>query len=274
MYVPFHISILSMLKRTELLPDTIYVLCKHGNTITLQLSDKKCTCRTQTFLKNRDREPFLSGLPAGLAAGLVAADWTVRVPVSVCADSGCSVAAPCPVTLTWTGMKVIPPLSLAIPAEVRVSFNLKLRFTCHSSAQCFQHLTLHRYGDRLPVVGGDCSSRHGDHSLPSWDGRDQAGLTRLGHVGRCCTGGAGGAGGGDPGVAIHWVDEQTTASRAGGGGAVTVQQGGGGGGHACVGGVIHILIYFHKVVFKILKDVLQNKVKNQQDIKTNVFVLN
>lgn len=39
--------------------------------------------RTRTFLKNRDSEPFLSRLLAGLAAGLVTADWTVRVPVRV-----------------------------------------------------------------------------------------------------------------------------------------------------------------------------------------------
>lgn len=75
-----------------------------------------------TFLKNSDTEPFLSVPPAaGLAgfASLLAADWTARVPLRVCADSGCSVAPPPPVTLTWTGKKVMPPVSLAIPAEVR-----------------------------------------------------------------------------------------------------------------------------------------------------------
>lgn len=141
---------------------------------------------------------------------------------------------------------MIPPLSLAIPAEVRVSFNHLLRLICHRSAQWFQLLTLHRYGDRLPIVGGDCGSCHGDHCLPCWDGRDEAGLARLGHVGWCCAGGTGGAGGGDHGVAVHRVNKQTAASQAGGGGAVTVQQGGGGGGHTCRrsgGDGVHILIH-------------------------------
>lgn len=79
------------------------------------------TGRTRTFLKNRDSEPFLRGLlaGAGLARGLATADWTVRVPVRVWAESGCSVAPPCPVMLTCIGMKVMPPLSLAMPAEVK-----------------------------------------------------------------------------------------------------------------------------------------------------------
>lgn len=70
-----------------------------------------------TFLKNSDREPFLSGLLAGLGAGLAAVDWTAMVPVRACADSGCKADPACPVMLTCTGMKVIPPLSLAMPAE-------------------------------------------------------------------------------------------------------------------------------------------------------------
>lgn len=65
-----------------------------------------------TFLKNSDREPFLRGLLAALGAGLLTGDWMVRAPVSVRAESGCSVAPP-----TCTGMKVKPRISLAIPAE-------------------------------------------------------------------------------------------------------------------------------------------------------------
>lgn len=74
--------------------------------------------RILTFLKKSDREPFLRGL-MGLVAALVTADWTAIVPVRVWAGNVWSVAPPCPDTLTWSGIRVIPPLSLAIPACVR-----------------------------------------------------------------------------------------------------------------------------------------------------------
>lgn len=115
----------------------------------------------------------------------------------------------------------MPPLALAIPAEVRGQC-LSSSFIFHIQLSVFS-LTLHRYGDCLPVVSG-----HGDHSLPGWDGRDDAGLVGLGHGGRCCTGGAGG---GDSRLAVQRVNKQTAASHAGGRRAVAVQQGGGGGGH-------------------------------------------
>lgn len=164
---------------------------------------------------------------------MVTADWTLRVPVRVCAASGCSVAPLCPVTLNWNGKKVMPPLALAIPAEVRGQC-LSSSFIFHIQLSVFS-LTLHRYGDCLPVVGG-----HGDHSLPGWDGRDDAGLVGLGHGGRCCTGGAGG---GDSRLAVQRVNKQTAASHAGGRRAVAVQQGGGGGGHTWRGETGGMLFY-------------------------------
>lgn len=54
-----------------------------------------------------------------MAGGLLASVWMFRASLSVGVASGCRVAPPCPVMLIWTGMKVMPPLSLAIPAEVR-----------------------------------------------------------------------------------------------------------------------------------------------------------
>lgn len=91
-----------------------------------------------TLRKNRQREPVLCALfgvpcwglileclgtvgllwaaPAGM---VVVSCWVFSEPVRAWAVRGCSPGPLCPVTLTCTGINVMPPFSLAIPAERR-----------------------------------------------------------------------------------------------------------------------------------------------------------
>lgn len=94
-----------------------------------------------TFLKNSDKELVFLGLPLPLGKGgpcfscppgescwmatcpgtckvVPVTCWELKFPARAWALRGCMepvTADACPPTLTWTGKKVIPPFSLAIP---------------------------------------------------------------------------------------------------------------------------------------------------------------
>lgn len=188
----------------------------------------------------------------GLVAALVTADWTATVPVRVWAGNVWSVAPPCPDTLTWSGMRVIPPLSLAIPACVR-GWEETRWFTKRKQAGCETELTepnlftvleflwtfseylpptLHRDGECLPIVSSHGGGSHGDHALSGCDGRDEAGLVDFGQSGRCRAGGADTVFGGGSKLAVLLLHKQPSAKRADRWRTVAVQQSGGWGRHA------------------------------------------
>lgn len=123
-------------------------------------------------------------------------------------------------------------------ASALIGYTCTRQRSCLSSSLTFYiqlnvfSLTLHRYGQCLPVLSGHGGSTYGDHTLPSCNGCDEAGLVGLGHISRYLVGGAGGTFGCDSRLAVLPLDKQAAAEWTDRWRAVAVQQCGGRGGHA------------------------------------------